>query len=242
VRQSPRYPILCTLARWLVIRCCLVTFFSSLTREVLMSVTMHSTSAAMWAALDKMFGSHTHVQTVHTRIALATTRKGLSTMGKYYSKMKNLAEEMAASGSCLGDEEFIAYVLSGLDEEIYNSLVSSIVTHVEPISPSELYSQMISFQLHLEKQSAGGFSSLPSANAASRGCGGPWRGSGNSAWPWALSWQWSQCSHQWIAWQIQQHPSISWPGLRYGWGTRTSSVPSVWQGWSHRRCLLVPLR
>jgi hypothetical protein len=56
------------------------------------------------------------------------TRKGSSTMGKYYSKMKYLAEEMAASGIRLGDEEFIAYVLNGLDEELYNSLVSSIVT------------------------------------------------------------------------------------------------------------------
>jgi hypothetical protein len=33
--------------------------FSSLTHEVLMSVTTHSTSAAVWAALDEMFASHT---------------------------------------------------------------------------------------------------------------------------------------------------------------------------------------
>jgi hypothetical protein len=39
---------------------------------------------------------------------------------------------------------------------------------------------MISFELCLEKQSAGGFSSLPSANAASCGHGGSWRGGGNS--------------------------------------------------------------
>jgi hypothetical protein len=94
----------------------------------------------MWGALDEMFSSHTRAQMVNTRIALATTRKGSSTMGEYYSKMKNLTEEMAASGSHLGDEEFVACVLTGLDEEIYNSLVSSIVTHVKPISPSELYS------------------------------------------------------------------------------------------------------
>jgi hypothetical protein len=101
-------------------------------------------------------------------------------MGEYYSKMKNIAEEMAASGSHFGDKEFITYVLTGIDEKIYNSLVSSIVTRVEPISPSELYSQMISFELCLEKQSTGGFSSLPSANAASRVHHGPWRGGGNS--------------------------------------------------------------
>jgi hypothetical protein len=80
---------------------------------------------------------------------------------------------MAATGQLLGDEEFVAYVLMGLDEEIYNSFVSSIVTCVEPISPSELYSQMLSFELSLDKQTggAGGYSTV---NVATRGRGGLW--------------------------------------------------------------------
>jgi hypothetical protein len=49
-------------------------------------------------------------------------------MVEYFSKMKCYAEEMTASGQPLDDEEFIAYVLTGLDEELYNPLVSSIVT------------------------------------------------------------------------------------------------------------------
>jgi hypothetical protein len=79
--------------------------------------------------------------------------------------MKNFTKEMSSFGHPLGDEEFVAYVLTGLDKEIYNSLVSSIVTRVEPISPSELYSQMLSYELRLEKQ-AGGGSGYSSANAA----------------------------------------------------------------------------
>jgi hypothetical protein len=75
--------------------------------------------------------------------------------GRLYNKMKRHADEMAASGQPLCDEEFVAYVLIGLDEEIYSSLVSSIVTRVELISPSELYSQILSFELCLDKQSGG---------------------------------------------------------------------------------------
>jgi hypothetical protein len=60
------------------------------------------------------------------------------------------ADEMAVSGQPLGDGEFVTYVLMGLDEEIYNLLVSSIVVRINPISPSELYSQMLSFELRLE--------------------------------------------------------------------------------------------
>jgi hypothetical protein len=125
--------------------------------------------------LAGMYGSHTRAQSVNTRIALATTKKGSSTMAEFYSKMKSYADEMAASGHCLGDEEFVAYVLTGLNEEIYNSLMSSIVTRVEPISRSELYSQMLSYELRLDKQSGGGggFSSA-STNAVSHGRGSPW--------------------------------------------------------------------
>jgi hypothetical protein len=98
-----------------------------------------------------MYSSCTCVQSLDTRITLATTRKGTSTMADYYNKMKSHADDMVASGQPLGDEEFVAYILTDLDEEIYNSLVSSIVTRVEPISPTELYSQMLSFELCLNK-------------------------------------------------------------------------------------------
>jgi hypothetical protein len=73
---------------------------------------------------------------------------------------------MAVSGQPLGDAEFVTYVLMGLDEEIYNLLVSSIVVRMNPISPSELYSQMLSFELRLEKQSGGSYTA---ANVASHG-------------------------------------------------------------------------
>jgi hypothetical protein len=124
------------------------------------------------------------------RIALATTRKGASKMTEFYSKMKSYANEMTASGQTLGDEEFVAYVLTGLDEEIYNSFVSSIVTRVEPISPAELYSQMLAFELRLTKQAANTSYTSSSANAASRGHLAPWtrggppsRGRGRSSGP-----------------------------------------------------------
>jgi hypothetical protein len=43
-------------------------------------------------------------------------------MFEYFSKMQNLADEMVSSGQPLNDEEFVAYVLTGLDEEIYTNL------------------------------------------------------------------------------------------------------------------------
>jgi hypothetical protein len=127
---------------------------SPLAHEVLMGVITHTSTAS-----------------VNTRITLATTKKGTSTMADYFAKMKNYADDMSAFGQPLRDEEFAAYVLTGLDEELYNALVSSIVTRVEPISHSELYSQMLSYEHRVDKQSSGGGYSMSSVNAATRGHG-----------------------------------------------------------------------
>jgi hypothetical protein len=94
-------------------------------------------------------------------------------MTEYFSEMKNLADEMSSSGQPLGDKKFVSYVLTGLDGEIYNLLVSSIITRVEPISRTELFSQIVSYELHLEKQVGGGYSWHSSTNVASWGRGGP---------------------------------------------------------------------
>ena len=51
----------------------------------------------------------------------------------YIAKMRAVADEMATTRKPLGDEEFNSYVLTGLGSD-YNSLVTSIVTRVEPIS------------------------------------------------------------------------------------------------------------
>jgi hypothetical protein len=105
-----------------------------------MGVSTLISSTAIWSVLDSMFSPCTRSRSVNTHIALATTRKGVATMAEYFSKMKNYASEMSASGQPLGDEEFTAYVLTGLDGEFYNLFVSSIITRIEPISLSELYS------------------------------------------------------------------------------------------------------
>jgi hypothetical protein len=100
----------------------------SVTREVLMGPTTITTSTAAWTALAEMFAPRTHVQFMNTRIALATTKKVTSTMADFFSKMKTYADEMVAFGQPLGDEEFVSYILMGLDEELYNAFVSSIIT------------------------------------------------------------------------------------------------------------------
>jgi hypothetical protein len=121
---------------------------SSVTRDVLMGLTMIKTSVAAWSILEEIFAPRTHARSINTRIGLATTKKHTSMMVEYFSKMKTYSQP-------LGDEEFVAYILMGLVEEFYNPLVSSIVTRVELISRAELYAQMLSYEQQVDKQSRG---------------------------------------------------------------------------------------
>jgi hypothetical protein len=168
-KHNPEY------ANWLTRDQALLGYLlSSLSRDVLMSVTMAVASVEAWHTLEGMYDSPTQAHTVNIRIALATMKKGTTMMAEYYSKMKSYADDVAASGQPLGDEEFVAYVLTGMGEEFENPLVSSVIMHVEPISPispPELYSQMFSYEHHVNCQAGGSQSSV---NVASHGCGTSW--------------------------------------------------------------------
>lgn len=81
--------------------------------------------------------------------------------------MKGLGDEMAAAGKAFEDEEMMCYILNDLDPD-FNPLVSALVTRVEPISLSELYSQLLRFETRLELQQ-GGSGSSSSVNATGKG-------------------------------------------------------------------------
>jgi hypothetical protein len=50
----------------------------------------------------------------------------------YYFKMCHYADDLAVSGTPLRDDELVAYLLTGLDEE-YNLVFTSVVARSDPI-------------------------------------------------------------------------------------------------------------
>jgi hypothetical protein len=77
---------------------------------------------------------------------------------------------LAASGTPLHDDEFIAYLLVSLNEE-YNPVFTAIVARVDPISLTDLYAQLLSFELHTTLQATTTPSGSSSAMTATRGPG-----------------------------------------------------------------------
>jgi hypothetical protein len=106
---------------------------------------------------------------VNTRIVLSTTKKGNMTMVEYFTKMRQLGDEMAVAGRCIDDDELIEHILAGLDYD-YNPAVSTVLARPEPISLNELYSNLLASETRLDLIGHG--STPSSANMARRGRGG----------------------------------------------------------------------
>jgi hypothetical protein len=143
---------------------------STLTHETLMHVSRCATAAEVWQTLVDLYSSQMRARSVNACIALATTKKNQLSVSDYYAKMSHYADESAASGTPFCNDELVAYLLVGLDEE-YNPVFTAVVAQINPISPSELYAQLLSFEQHTTIQAVAVSASTASAMTASDGRG-----------------------------------------------------------------------
>jgi hypothetical protein len=118
---------------------------------------------------------------MNTRITLATTKKHQLSVFDYYAKMCHYADDLAASGNPLRDDELVSYLLASLDED-FNPVFAAIVARVDLISPTKLYAHLLSFEQHTNLQGTPTSGTSSSALSATRGRGSfGARGSGRSS-------------------------------------------------------------
>ena len=142
---------------------------SSMTKEILVQVSSLEHTAEVWKAITEMFSSQSKSRVLQLRSQLSRMKKEDLSASAYYTKMKGLADEMAAAGKKLDDDDIIEYILNGLDAE-YNPFVSSM-TIKDNVSLSDLYAQLLSYEARLLQQNQDGGHFYSSANSASRGQG-----------------------------------------------------------------------
>jgi len=95
---------------------------NSLSKDVLIQVLEAKTVAQAWIAITSLFSTHSKARVTNLKMLLSTTRKGGMTAAAYYAKMKTIRDELVATGKGPDDEEFISFVLNGLNFD-YNSLL-----------------------------------------------------------------------------------------------------------------------
>ena len=106
---------------------------SSLTPAVGGLVMFAATAEEAWCTLRDSFDTHSSAQSVHIRGQLQKMEKLNSSVTTYFNKIRALSDSLTAMGQPLRQEDFIAYVLNGLDED-YDNLAENINGRETPIS------------------------------------------------------------------------------------------------------------
>ncbi|KAK1611857.1 hypothetical protein QYE76_035530 [Lolium multiflorum] len=130
------------------------------------------TTAEVWMAIKTMFATQSRMRVSNLRVALAKTKNDNMTSAQFFTKMKGLADELAAAARPIDEEELVEYLLAGLDDT-YNPLFAAIgVNGAEDLTVSDPYAHVQAYENRIELLSdVGG-----SVNAAARGRGNRGRG------------------------------------------------------------------
>jgi hypothetical protein len=105
---------------------------TSLSKEMLTQVTAARTAAQASKEIEDMFVMKSRAQKINVRLALTTTRKGDMSISEYIVKMKALGDEISAADKPIEEDELVAYIINGLDEE-YEAVISAIVAKNESV-------------------------------------------------------------------------------------------------------------
>jgi hypothetical protein len=141
----------------------------------LAGVASNATAVTLWAAISQSFASQSRSRVLHLRNQLVATRKGNMSIASYFSTMRGYADEMAAAGKPIDDDDVVSYILNGLDAD-YNSLIEQVNGMTEMISPETLYSRLLDTEAQVASQKMQREQYHLVANAAARDGGG---GGGN---------------------------------------------------------------
>jgi len=145
----------------------LSTIISTLSDSLISQVVGLPTSQAVWDTLTWMFSSQSQAQIMQIHYQLSTIKKGNLSVTDYFQKVKQLVDTLAAFHQPLQDCETVSYLFGGLSSE-YDSLVTSVTTHIDPMSLDELYGHFLSHEQRMEHLNAATTIHNPTANVVTQ--------------------------------------------------------------------------
>lgn len=107
----------------------------TLTDKVLSTVYGLNTSRQVWSALANRFASQLKSRISHLKRQLQILNQGSQTCVEYLQTAKSWADQLAAVGKAIDDDDLISYVIGGLNPS-FNSVVTivSFTTRDEPLT------------------------------------------------------------------------------------------------------------
>ena len=101
----------------------------------------------VWEKIEKGFTSQTHARVRQLKTQLRSTKKTTS-MTTYLLDIKKVTDQLAIIGAPVSTEEHIEVLLDGLPAK-YNSVVTSIISRLDPYSIDEMEAFLLLLNLEL---------------------------------------------------------------------------------------------
>ncbi|XP_031259400.1 uncharacterized protein LOC116117528 [Pistacia vera] len=110
-----------------------------------------SSSYEIWSTLELHFQSISKARTLHLWNLLQTTKKNALSVSEYVLKMKELCDELIASGVSISDEELLLDILDGLGLE-HDAIVASLITNSSSMTLQEAHFFLHKHEIRLDRQ------------------------------------------------------------------------------------------
>lgn len=149
----------------------ITAFLSSLTPEVFGIVVLATTAEEVWTTLASSLASQSTSRVMALRSQLAATKKLDAPASVYFNNIKALSDTLTSIGHPLRLEEFVSYLLAGLDED-YDAFVDRISNRETPLPIRDVYAQLCNNEQHIETRKAALRGEIHSANFGQRSNGG----------------------------------------------------------------------
>jgi hypothetical protein len=125
----------------------------TLSKKVLSTIYGLETSRQVWAALANQFANQSKSRIANLKKQLQSLHQGSKSCSDYIQTAKECADQLAAAGKPIPDEDLITYLSNGLNPS-YNGFIStiSILTRDKQLSFEDFQDELINHEMLLKHQ------------------------------------------------------------------------------------------
>lgn len=124
---------------------------STMSENILTSVTHCSSSQDLWTVLERLYASQSMARTTLLKMQLQTAKKGSSIITEFFTKMKSLSMELTAARKPVLEEDLVTCILAGLGDA-YENIVVSLLARPIPPAFDEVFSILLNHEGRMEHQ------------------------------------------------------------------------------------------
>jgi DNA-directed RNA polymerase specialized sigma subunit len=112
-----------------------------------------NTSKQVWSALSNRFASQSTAHIAHIKRQQQSLSQGSKTCTEYLQFAKSLADQLAAVGKTIDDDDLISYVIGGLNSS-FNAFVTvvSFNTQIKPLTFDDFQNELLNHEMLINQQ------------------------------------------------------------------------------------------